>query len=216
MANLFSGMFDGPKQYGFTSGDINSQIAKQQGNINDFSNQLASMRSQYLAQIPGLNQAAFSQFGANAQGQMGANGLTPNSGAFADALARQAIPMQANMINTGYQTGVGNANSVMSANTSLNNAAMGVMGQGLSGPTAGPLQPLLGGMIGAGASALMGPMAGMAANSLFAGNGGNYVSGAANPGWFQQGNTNYNIPMQSWSEQPMGGGQGNNSMLYGR
>lgn len=171
MANLFSGMFNGPQQNGFTPGDINNQIAKQQGNINDFSSQLASMRSQYLAQIPGLNQAAFSQFGANAQGQMGANGLTPNSGAFADALARQAIPMQANMINTGYQTGVQNANSVMGANTALSNSAMGVMGQGLSAPTQNPFAAGLGGLIGQGAmmygaSKFLGPAGGVAAGMM--------------------------------------------------
>lgn len=169
MANLFSGMFNGPQQNGFTPGDINNQIAKQQGNINDFSSQLASMRSQYLAQIPGLNQAAFSQFGANAQGQMGANGLTPNSGAFADALARQAIPMQANMINTGYQTGVQNANSVMGANTALSNSAMGVMGQGLSAPTQNPFAAGLGNLasagIGAGMNYMLGPVGGTMAQN---------------------------------------------------
>lgn len=148
MSNFLSGIFNGPQQNGFSTGQLQQTIAGQQGNISNFSNQLSAMRSQYLAQIPGLNQSALSQFGANAQGQMGANGLTANSGAFADALARQAIPMQASMINTGYQTGVSNANAVMGANTSLTNATLGAQSAGLSGPTPNPFAAGLGNLIG--------------------------------------------------------------------
>lgn len=143
-----AGLFGGPKQYGFSKGDIDAEMAARNSQINDFQNQLASMRAQYLAQIPGLQQQAFQRFGNDAAASFGSRGMETGSGAFQSALAREAIPMQAQMIGTGYETGINNLNAVNAARGQAFGSAMGVMGAGLSAPTQNPAWAALGNFAG--------------------------------------------------------------------
>jgi hypothetical protein len=134
-----AGLFGNPsKQYGYSKGDLDAIAAQRASQINDFSSQLASMRSQYLNQIPGLQKAAFNQFGNDAAANFGAKGMETGSGAFQSALAREAIPMQAQMYGNAYSTGVQNLNAVNQARAGLFQGQMGAGSAGMSAPTQNP------------------------------------------------------------------------------
>lgn len=141
---LAGGFSGGDKNYGFSKDDLTRLYATRGAEINDFQSQLASMRSQYLAQIPGLQQQSFNQFGNDAAANFAAKGMTAGGGAFQSALAREAIPMTANMINTGYQSGVSNAGAVNSARAGAFGSMMGAESAGMSAPSANPMWAGLG------------------------------------------------------------------------
>lgn len=139
-----AGAFGGAKQNGYSKGDMDALAAARSREINSFESSLASMRAQYLAQIPGLNKAAFNQFGNDAAANFGAHGMDAGSGAFQSALGRAAIPMQAHMYDTAYTSGVNNANSVNAARGALSGVQMGAASAGLSAPTQNPMWAGLG------------------------------------------------------------------------
>ncbi len=142
------GAFGKPKQYGYSTGDIDYMAAQRNNQIDEFQKQLAAMRSEYIAQIPGLNKAAFDQFGGDAAAKFGAHGLTVGSGAFQSSLARAAIPMQARMYDTAYTSGINNATAVDSARGNLFSGRLGAASAGLSAPTQNPAWAGLGSLGG--------------------------------------------------------------------
>lgn len=139
-----AGLFGKPKQYGFTKEDIQRSIAARGAEIDTFSRELAQMRSQYLAQIPGLQEAAFKRFGGDAAAQLGAKGMGVDSGAFASALARAAIPMQADMYGKAFDTGTDNLKTVDTARGSLFSSGVAAMAGNTSTPTPNPVGAALG------------------------------------------------------------------------
>lgn len=142
MASIFDNPF-GMTQYGSTMGDIRDAHATRQKQIDDFAGTLSGLRQQYMNQIPQLNQAAFKQFGADAAAGFAGTGQTTSSGAFQEALAKYAIPMQANMFNTAYNTGTAGAGAVDAARA----GAYGVFGNSLSSALAAPTSSPLGGAL---------------------------------------------------------------------
>ncbi len=192
-----AGLFGKPKQYGYSTGDIDKFAGDRNNEIDQFSQQLADMRSQYMAQIPQLNTATFNQFGADAAAKFGANGIGVDSGAFAASLAREALPLQAGMYNTAYTSGVSNANSVNNARQNVFSTRMGIAGSALSAPTQNPAWAALGNFAGqAGMSALYSNQQGSqgfaASNPGLSGQPGNYSQAGYGPL-----GPSYN-PSQSW------------------
>lgn len=148
MASIFDNPF-GMTRYGSTMGDINDAFKRRQNEIADFSTRLASMREQYMNQIPQLNMQAFKQFGKDAAAQFGAAGMGTDSGAFSDALARFALPLQAGMVSTGYTSGVSNLNAENQARMAAYNVHAQSLASALSAPTSNPFGgALLGATIG--------------------------------------------------------------------
>jgi hypothetical protein len=192
----------GSTNYGFNTGDIEAQAARRSQEISDFGSKLSAMRSAYMAQIPALQTAAFNQFGNNAAASFGARGMTADSGAFQAELARAAIPMQAQMANTAYQTGVQNENAVNAARAQASQATMGAMSAGMSRPTPNPFGAALGNLIGQGAMMYMGSKL-LAPAAPAAGGFGNYGP-AVNPAMLPGGAMapSRAMPAVTWADTP--------------
>lgn len=139
-----AGLFGKPKQYGFTKEDIQNSIRERGNEIDKFSADLASMRAQYMAQISGLQDAAYKRFGNDAAAGFAAKGMGVDSGAFSSALARAAIPMQADMYGKAFDTGEGNLKAVDAARGSLFTGSMGAMSANTSTPVPNPVGAALG------------------------------------------------------------------------
>lgn len=147
-----AGVFGGGKtrNYGFTKEDIERKIAARGAEIDSFSKELAQMRSQYMAMIPGIQDAAYKRFGGDAAASFGAKGIGVDSGAFASALARAAIPMQADMYGQAFQTGTENLKAVDNSRGNAFSAGLGAVSANTSAPqtTQNPLWGTLGGLGG--------------------------------------------------------------------
>ncbi len=139
-----AGLFGDAKKYGFTKEDVRDLYTKRSSEIDSFSKELADMRAQYLAQIPGIQMAAFNRFGADAAAKFGANGIGVDSGAFSSALAREAIPMQGQMYDTAFQTGSSNARAVDASRGNAFGSTIGAFSANTAPPTQNPLWAALG------------------------------------------------------------------------
>lgn len=148
-----AGLFGGPKQYGFTKEDIMNLAATRGNEIDAFSKELSDIRSQYMAQIPGLQMAAFQRFGGDAAAKLGANGIGVDSGAFASALARAAAPLQEQMYGTAMTTGLNNATAVDNARGSRYASTVGAQAGNTAPPQNNPLWAGLGNFAGQAAMA---------------------------------------------------------------
>jgi len=80
---------------GFSRGDLDAAIARRQGQIDTFRQELASSRAKLSARIGALQELTFKRFGGKAEAQFGTRGLQVTGGAFQSALAKEAANLQA-------------------------------------------------------------------------------------------------------------------------
>lgn len=192
------------------------------GQINDFSNKLASARNSYLASAQNLSNTAFNQYWQNAQAQMAGRGLSTNSGAFSSALARESAMLGGQMATNAWQSDMGNAGAVNNAYArAYGTYAPELMnGQLFNANIDNQNAQALGNLVGTVGGAAMGTwMGGAPAGSFmsrFAGNLG-YGMGAGmygNPGPYANAGM-FNSPMPSWAgsgaSDPLGLNGGRNS-----
>lgn len=120
-----------PKQYGFSKGDLEYQLAVRDNQISEFASQLAAARAKYNAQLPQFQQFTMGKFAPQLEAAYAAKGFQASGGAFASRLAEKAAELQAQGMLDQYNMEREDLRAVDSARGGARSA---ILGQGISAP----------------------------------------------------------------------------------
>lgn len=158
-------MFGGGPNFG----PINDLISQRQAEINAFEQRLESARNNVLSNYQNLQSTTMARFMPMAEAQLAGRGLSVGSGAFASALAKEAVGLQGNYDAMNANMTEKNLYDVENERANLFGSRLGVANQQMMIPFEQKQQ-----LLGAGLGILgMGAKAGMAAMMPSASGSGN-------------------------------------------